>query len=252
MKRYWVPKDWVNQESVSFSGDIYHHIHKVCRNEVGSKFEVLCGDQKAYFVQMIEAGKKTGQARVLEEREIEPLPKPHIHLAVSIPRFHKLDFIIEKSVELGVFSLHPFVSDNSFVKSLGDSLEKKSSRWKKIVQGATQQSGRGELMEVQRPLDLPGILAEFNRRERAEGLFPYEGECQLSVRDAVGQMRRNTQSSPLEEIWLFIGSEGGFSEREVEQFQELGLQPTTLGSQVLRVDTACMALVTILKYEFNS
>jgi 16S rRNA (uracil1498-N3)-methyltransferase len=251
MKRYWVPQDWLGEEEVSLSGDIYHHIHKVCRNDVGAKFELLCGDHKAYFVELIEAGKKSGKAKRLEVREIPPVAKPYIHLAVSIPRFHKFDFIVEKAVELGVFAIHPFVSDYSFVKKVDSSLERKRERWKKIVQGATQQSGRGDLMEVCSSHTLDQVLDEFNQRPNAAGLFPYEGECPLSVRDAIGQIRPKSAEAALEELWLFVGSEGGFSSPEVVKFQELGLSPATLGEQVLRVDTACMALVTILKYEFH-
>ena len=251
MKRYWIPKEWINDSRIDLDGDIFHHIHRVCRNEVGAKFELLAGDQKAYFVELKEAQKKSGWAEVLEIREITPLKKPYIHLALSLPRFAKMDWILEKSVEMGVAKLHPFVSDYSFVRKVDQSLLGKEKRWKKIIQSATQQSGRGELMEFSSPQTLDQLLEEFNQDERNMGLFPYEGEASQNINDAMQLFRSRWDEQPFDQIWLFVGSEGGFSQKEVRKFEELGLASTTLGEQVLRVDTACLALISIIKYEMR-
>ena len=251
MKRYWVPPECMEGGVFSLEGEVFHHIHNVCRNDMGAKFEILCGDHKAYFVELSEVQKKRGSARVLEVREIAPLPLPHIHLYLSIPRPAKLDWIIEKTVELGVYSLTPFVSDYSFVRKVDSSLLKRRERWLKIVRGASQQSGRGELMPIEEPTTLDRILGEFNPSPANAGLFCYEGEASLTLRDALGQIQGTPRPGKLENLRLFVGSEGGFSSAEVQKFQSVGLDSVTLGEQILRVDTACVALVSILKYEFN-
>ena len=96
-------------------------------------------------------------------------------------------------------------------------------------------------------LSLDNLLADFNRRTKAVGLFPYEGEAPQHLRQALQPLK----GQQADEIWVFVGSEGGYSDREVQLFQSFGLQPVTLGSQVLRVETACLALVSILKYEWE-
>lgn len=255
MKRYWIPEEWIEDGLVRLEGETYHHIHRVCRNEAGSKFEVLPGGQRAYFVELVEAKKNTGLARILETREIPVLPKPHIHLALSIPRFSTIDWVIEKAVELGVYAVHPFVSDYSFVRKIDGSLSAKEKRWHKIVQGASQQSGRGDLMQVSSPRTLDQLLAEFseqlNRQDQCLGLFPYEGETPHTIHDAMDGYRASEKWKDLGSFWIFVGSEGGFSSKEVEKFQGVGLEPVTLGEQILRVDTACLALVSIIKYELD-
>jgi 16S rRNA (uracil1498-N3)-methyltransferase len=88
----------------------------------------------------------------------------------------------------------------------------------------------------------------MNQTPSSTGLFPYEGESEQTVSSAIQKMK----GEAFENIWVFVGSEGGFSDQEVEFFKENGLKSSSLGDQVLRVETACLALVSILKYEFNS
>jgi len=251
MRRYWIPKDQIREAAgsitVNFSGDIFHHIFGVCRQEVGSKFEVLAGDQKAHFVEVIQVGKKSAEARVLETRTIPSLKTPHIHLAISVPRFPVMEAVIEKAVEMGVVAIHPFFSEYSFVRSAAMVPESKIERWQKIVVSATQQSGRGELLNISPALSWTDLQNKFNQTPNKMGLFAYEGEGQKSIKNYL----QSRQTQKPQEIWLFVGSEGGFSQTEVQAFHEMGLEAVTLGEQVLRVETACIALVSVLKYEFD-
>lgn len=234
----------MNGELVDIEGDELHHIRDVCRMTLGSKFEVIIEGGTALLVEIIEEQKKKSIARVIESRKIPELPKPHLHLAVSIPRLPVFEAVLEKAVELGTHSIHPFFSDFSFIRKQEEVLEKKQERWHKIVQSATQQSGRGELMQITKAQPLETLLKSFNQSGSSAGLFAYEGEGLLSAPKAVEQLRLKQPN----EVWMFVGSEGGFSDREVQLFQSFGLPPVTLGSQVLRVETACVALLSVIKY----
>jgi 16S rRNA (uracil1498-N3)-methyltransferase len=103
-------------------------------------------------------------------------------------------------------------------------------------------------MPISNPVDLEQILAKFNRTEGAKGLFAYEGDARLNAKEGVARV---AAAEGLKEAWVFVGSEGGFSTTEVERFKEAGLATVTLGSQVLRVETACVALVSVLKYDLD-
>ncbi len=287
MRRYWVPQACIRPTLdgavlVHLSGDVLHHIRDVCRQTLGSKFEVIAevpvptdvltdrpatsrtsGLQNAksasgissemttagvaFFVEIVQETKKESVARMIESRVIPPLPKPHLRLALSIPRLPVLEAVVEKAVELGVTSIHPFYSDYSFVRTQTDVLQKKRARLDRIIQSATQQSGRGEWMQFHDAVDLKTLLRSFNREGHSQGLFAYEGASVLSAREGIENMR----TAQPEEVWAFVGSEGGFSHAEVELFQSFGLKPVTLGAQVLRVETACVATLSIIKYGFE-
>lgn len=250
MRRYWVDPECIQNEEVHFTGDIYHHICDVCRMQLGSRFEVLTEGGHAFLVELerMQTGKRPHAiARILEKRQVAPLREPYIHLAVGLSRFPTMDAIVEKAVELGVYEVHPFFSDFSFIRTEDKISPAKLARWEKIVLSATQQSGRGDRMRVQKPAPLKKIFDNMNRKANAMGLFAYEGEGEWHLSQAVAEMKH---SKP-KEVWIFVGSEGGFSEQEVHWLRDQGLKPTTLGSQVLRVETACVTLVSIIKYEFD-
>ena len=90
----------------------------------------------------------------------------------------------------------------------------------------------------------------INRDDTSVGLFAYEGPSTLSVKEYCQKIKA-AKPQGIKDIWIIVGSEGGFSHSEVKEFENLGLHPVTLGPQVLRVETACMALVSVLKYDFD-
>jgi len=236
----------MTENEAVITGEIFHHIVDVCRVQTGDKFELLHGDGFAYLAEMGPIQKKQAIARILEKRKVEPLRAPFIRLCVSIPKFQTFETILEKAVELGVADVLPFTSDFSFVRSPGaDSVKGKRARWLKIIQSATEQCGRGEIMPLAEPARLADLLESFNRRTNAAGLFPYEGSADTDIKSALAPVREPG------EVWLFVGSEGGFSNAEVELFRANKLKPVTLGAQVLRVETACLALVSVIKYHFD-
>lgn len=250
MRRYWIEKKDLFQNQVNFTGDVFHHIFDVCRQEVGSKFEVLTEDSKAFFVEVTQVTKKNATAQILEERIIPALKEPHIHIALSISRFPVMDAIMEKAVEMGVSSIQPFFSEFSFLRKGEKLSDNKVERWEKIVRSATQQSGRGDLMKIHPPINFDKIEPLINHSPNSVGLFAYEGPSTLSIKEYTSKVKADHPQG-LKNIWIIVGSEGGFSHQEVEAFQKLGLHPVTLGPQVLRVETACMALVSVLKYDFD-
>ncbi len=251
MRRYWVPKNAIEGTEVSLKDEILHHVRDVCRMGKGAKFEIL-HEGRALLVEIVSETKHESRARILEERAIAPRPKPDIALVMAIPRFAVFEAVIEKAVELGVARIQPVFSEFSFIRAKDEVLGKKRPRWEKIVQSATQQSGRGDWMSVEQAMPLKEALEALNRNPGVRGLFAYEGEGRLSAKDGLKALEVGAGADiAIAECQVFIGAEGGFSFKEVELFREFGLHPVTLGSQVLRVETACVTLVSILKYHFD-
>lgn len=249
MRRYRISAESAEQgaegavERVHLVGETLHHIRDVCRQSIGDRFEVLL-DGTAYLVEIESESKRESVAKVIQARAIAPLPYPRLRLAILIPRFNVFETVIEKMVELGVECIQPLFGDHSFIRTATETWQAKTARFEKIVLAATQQCGRGERMAILPARSLSEFLNDWpaNRSGRQAGLFAYEGEAA-----PLGEVA--PQVAGAETVWLFIGGEGGFSTAEVQRFRELGLVPTTLGEQVLRVETACVALVSVLKYE---
>jgi len=265
MRRYWIESDDFDSHEVGgfvrLTGDTLHHIRDVCRQDVGDRFEVL-DDGRAFLVEVTSSSKREMLAQIREVREIEPLPFPRVRLALAIPRFNVFEAVLEKMVEMGVEEIQPLFSDNSFLKTDSESWRGKEARFQKIIQSATQQCGRGEKMRLLPAKRLSEFVrdlsSEINRGAPVSGLFAYE-VGNLPIKEALRQGTRNSPApSPGDAagdsaklVWAFIGGEGGFSKQEVENFASLGFPAVTLGRQVLRVETACVALVSVLKYELD-
>jgi 16S rRNA (uracil1498-N3)-methyltransferase len=247
VRRYWVPAEAIMQsvENGDFSGQVmlegetFHHIFDVCRRQVGHHFEILNGSGQAYLVEVTEVKKKSAIAKIIESRKIADLPKPNINLALAVSRYPVVESLIEKMVELGVYKIHFFYSDYSFIRAGTEIPENKWERWKKIVISSTQQSGRGELMNLESPVPLSALLKNVGPKN---ALISYEGEEALPFTAGLNALDKTNQ-----DIWIFVGSEGGFSEKEVSSFRTMGHMPLSLGSQVLRVETAAVSLVAICK-----
>lgn len=252
MRRYWLDINLNIGEQLTIEKDLFHHIFDVCRVEKSQHFELLNSSGQGFLVHVDSIEKKRASVTVVEVRKIPELKHPHIHLFLSMPKFSTLEAVVEKSVEMGVHSIHPFFSDYSFVKSMPEKdWLHKYERWQKIIISATQQSGRGELMKLEKPFVWSHFSAQINQYNVSRCLFFYEGESSLTAKQAICQIKESTQQTPLSGIGLVVGSEGGFSINEINNLGSLGLSPVTLGSQVLRVETACLTGLSILKYEFD-
>jgi 16S rRNA (uracil1498-N3)-methyltransferase len=260
MRRYWIEaRDFEGREigdTVRLTEDTLHHIRDVCRQNIGDRFEVLeSGD--AYLVEVTSGSKREMRAQILEIRKIEPLPYPRLRLAIAIPRFNVFEAVLEKMVEMGVEEVQPLFSNNSFLKLDTDAWRSKEARFQKIIQSATQQCGRGEKMRLLPARNLSefvgNLSGEINQGAEIMGLFAYE-IGNVPIKEALqqeGKSQGQQQKCSPRLVWAFIGGEGGFSSSEVEEFASCGFPAVTLGRQVLRVETACVALISVLKYELD-
>jgi 16S rRNA (uracil1498-N3)-methyltransferase len=248
VRRYFYEGEIQIGSSLNLQGDLFHHIFDVCRLQQGQHFELLNNRGLAFLVKVETVGKKQAQVFVQEERVIPPIRTPHIHLYLSFPKVPTFEMIVEKSVELGVVSITPVLSDFSFVRTLNQFPTAKVPRWQKIILQATQQSGRGDLMRIEEPIFLNSSVKTLRAMEKTLNVVAYEGASPLSLKNYLASEKQKHQ---FDRVNLFVGSEGGFSDEEIVQFKNLDLPPVTLGDQVLRVETACLTLVASLKYEFD-
>lgn len=257
MRRYWFSTDSAPKvgASIQIEGDLLHHIRDVCRQSIGDRFELIFSGQAA-LVEIESEKKGLSRARVIELRVIPELPYPRIGLALCFPRLNIFDRVLEKAVELGVETIQPLFSARSYLRVGDSSWQNKADRWRKIIQSATQQSGRASLLDLKEPRTLEVFMSDLaetsdavNRSPKEMCLFAYE-MAHLSMQAELHKIKTLSRSAP-SRIWLLIGSEGGFTSEEVASLQAAKIMPITLGAQVLRVETACVTLLGILKYELG-
>ena len=246
MRRYWWSEP-INQndERVTIEGEVFKHIFKVCRRTAGDNFELLNANT-AFLVQVLDVGKKQALVEIKSSRPIKALKKPHIHLVLSFSQPKVIDKVLEKSVELGVKSLQLISTQNSFLKDQ-KTFEIKKKRLEKIVTQALQQCGRGESFDLRASNSLEGFLEEFRAKIQTQGYMFYEGNTDTFLR----LLEPPKDLKTVEDIYILIGSEGGFTQEESRLAQKSGFKVLSLGDQILRVETACVASISVLKSSFG-
>ena len=207
------------------------------RKRSGDTVEVI--DSAAQrFVAELQLDEKTANAKLVELRETQRDALPTITVAQGIPKGQKMDFVVEKLTELGVASIVPLQSERTIVSDVGAN---KLERWRRLAKTAAQQCGRAEIPEIAEPLTLSQLLA--NAKDYDLVLFPWELADRVPLRERLPGLIANANS-----VLLIVGPEGGFSHAEAQSAEEAGAQLISLGSRILRTETAALVAVALIAY----
>ncbi|RUO20400.1 16S rRNA (uracil(1498)-N(3))-methyltransferase [Aliidiomarina iranensis] len=226
----------VNEIS-SLSEEASNHTGRVLRLQPGALLELFNGDDHQYQAEIIAVTKKRVTVKVLEKVFASSESPLQIHLAQGISKGDRMDFVLQKSVELGVTSITPLFTERCNVKLSGERLAKKQEQWQKIVISACEQSGRNTVPEVKPAMNLQTWLQQ-KREGLAVTLDPLATE-------GFGKLPKHGA------YHLLIGPEGGFSESEIEQTKYYKCYAVQLGPRILRTETAALAAVTALQSHFG-
>ncbi len=215
-----------------------HHMKKVLRIRRGDTVEVSDGEQWEYEAEVEDFDETSAKLRILDKQKFAREPALRVTLFQGMPKAGKMDLIIQKCVELGVYSIVPVFMDRCDVKDHGK-MEKKAERWQKISDEACKQCRRGIIPEVKLPVKDPEMLSMLEDFDLV--LFPYENEEEYSIRDALEKLKDRPETAA-----IVIGPEGGFSDREAQLLQKY--ECVTLGKTILRTETAGMAALAMTMY----
>lgn len=227
--------------------DAHHYLSRVRRVRAGAGLILFDGDgveANGVIVSM------TG-ARIVVEMEspcrFQPTPACSIHIAPALIKGERMDVCIQKLVELGVSSVAPIATEHTVVRLRGERADKRQKRYIDIARDAARQSGRATVPTVHPIRDIDTLLRDCGREAHDAQTL----RVILSVRERDRRLRDVLPSGPPRSVWVMVGPEGGFSEREVEYAQRCGFVSVGLGRHVLRADTACIAVVAALQYAFS-
>ncbi|WP_430455312.1 16S rRNA (uracil(1498)-N(3))-methyltransferase [Rheinheimera sp.] len=224
-------------QSVALCEDAANHAGKVLRMQAGEALELFNGDGNNYAAVIVEVGKKQLVVDIQSSNE-NPVESPlQLHLGQGISRGDRMDFAIQKAVELGVSEITPLFTERCGVKLDAERLEKKREQWQKIVISACEQSGRSVVPPVHTPVTLEKWLGQADNCLKLT-LDPWTN---ATIK----------QLAPTDRLRLVIGPEGGFSDREMAATTLAGFQPVRLGPRVLRTETAALTAIAALQLQLG-
>lgn len=244
MYQFFVPSENIQGNRIVITGDDVNHIKNVLRMKVGEEIAVSNGeDGKEYRCGIASIGDEiVCTLRFIKEDGVE-LPTK-ITLFQGLPKADKMEFIVQKAVELGAYEVVPVSMARSIVK-LDDKKQKtKITRWQSISETAAKQSKRSIIPQIQPVMTMKQALSYAKEMDML--FVPYElADDMEKTRELFEEVK------PGQHIGFFIGPEGGFDEAEIQLALDSGAQPITLGKRILRTETAGMTVLSILMYHLE-
>lgn len=236
--RIYHPRPLSAPEEVALSDDAANHVGRVLRMQPGNKVALFDGSNQVFSAEITQVDKKQVRVTITDQRLDNRESPLNLHLGQVISRGEKMEFTIQKSIELGVNIITPLISERCGVKLDGERLEKKVQQWQKIAIAACEQCGRNRVPQIR-----PAIQLEEWCAEHEDGL-------KLNLHPRASQSI-NTLSTPLKNIRLLIGPEGGLSQNEIDMTARYGFTDILLGPRVLRTETAALTAIAALQIRFG-
>ena len=245
MQQFFADPSWFRDGKIRLEGPDVNHIKNVLRMKPGEDVRISDGSGNVYLCCVDAYEEGTAVLDILKELDSDTELPSEIVLFQGLPKGDKMDWIVQKAVELGAHAVVPFSAKRSIVKLDEKKAKKKQERWQAIAKGAAEQSGRSRIPEVRQLTTFAGALDAASDLDVV--LIPYELE------EGMEETARTIENiAPGQSVGIFIGPEGGFEETEVEQAKERGAQPVTLGKRILRTETAGLTTLSILMYHLES
>ena len=245
MYQFFVEPSQICDKTVIIEGGDVNHIKNVLRMKPGEEIAVSNGrDGKEYRCGIVsmEEDRVICELRFIKEDGLELSSR--VHLFQGLPKADKMELIIQKAVELGVYEIVPVETRRAVVKLDAKKAKQKTERWQAIAEAAAKQSKRRIVPLVSEPVS---FIQALKRAESMEvKLIPYE------LAEGMTRTKEIFQNLPEDaDIAVFIGPEGGFEEAEIEKAGESGVEPITLGRRILRTETAGFTVMAWIMYQLE-
>ena len=244
MYQFFVEDEQVQQDRICIVGGDVNHIGHVLRMKTGEKIRISDQSGRSYFCRILEITEEEVWAQIEDTDEMGTEFSHKVYLFQGLPKSDKMELIIQKTVELGVYTVIPVAMKNCVVKLDEKKAQSKCKRWQAIAESAAKQSKRMLVPEVHSVMTFKEALAYA--KELDVLLIPYE------LAKGMKETKELIQAiEPGKSIGVFIGPEGGFEEQEVADAMEAGAKPITLGHRILRTETAGLAVLSVLMFQLE-
>lgn len=250
MPKFFVPPEQIYDEEALILGADARHIALSLRMQVGDTITVCNSNKRDYdcIISSIEGG--IVRAEIISNSICEAEPDLRLRVFQCLPKGDKMDYVVQKSVELGASEIAQVYSQNCIKKPTPpsrDGISKKDERLNRISYEAAEQSGRGIIPVVSECINLERAF-ELASHDYISFIC-YEGEKETSLKKFFSEKKNNDIGNKT--ISFFIGPEGGFSKEEIELAAEYGISAVSLGKRILRTETASSYVLSAISYEFE-
>ena len=231
-------EEQITSNCYTITDDDARHIAKSLRMKIGEELTLCSCYKTEYLCKITGFTDNTVEVEIISQKPCENEPSVRVALFQALTKGDKMDFIVQKAVELGACEIIPMLTDRCVSRPDEKSAAKKVARWQKIAQQAAMQSRRAIIPEVKPLMSFADALRYSKEFEKTLLFYEGGGESVKSL------LNKNTGS-----IAVFIGSEGGFAPSEVERLVENGGTPATLGKRILRAETAPLAALSVIMFQ---
>lgn len=250
MPKFFVRSNQISDNKIEIINEDVNHIANVLRAKIGEKLNICNIDNgENYESEIVKIDRNCICCEILRKAESEAESNIHINILQALPKSDKMEFIIQKSTELGVKEITPIDMERCIVKISSKDEKKKIERWQKIAEVAAKQSGRDIIPKINNISRIKDIKTELLNYDLV--LVAYEKEKVNSLKMEMTKLKEITLEKNIK-IAILIGPEGGISEEEVEEMKSIGAKVITLGKRILRTETVALAMSSIILYELEN
>lgn len=249
MPKFFVKSNQIKDSQITILGEDVNHISKVLRMRNGEELQICnCETGENYNV-IIENSLKDKIECLIKEK-IETTHESNVKITVfqGLPKFDKMELIIQKNVEIGVCKIIPVIMERTVVKLDEKDKAKKVERWQKIAEMAAKQSERDIIPKIENIIKFSEILNRIESYD--EVLVAYENEKENMLKNELNKLK-NANTNQEYNIAILIGPEGGISQKEIEELKQKGAKPISLGNRILRTETASIVMNSNIMYELE-
>ena len=247
MPKFFVTTNQIEENMIRIEDEDVNHIKNVLRAKVEDIIDICdCETSKNYICQIEKIEEKNIYCHIVEEIESNVESNIKVTIFQGLPKADKMELIIQKSVELGVYDITPVEMKRCVVKLNEKDKIKKIQRWQKISEGAAKQSGRDRIPNINNIINVNKMCETFKEYDLI--LVAYEEEKVNSLKQELKKLEKDKKIK----IGIVIGPEGGIDKEEINKFKENNVKIITLGNRILRTETVALNMLSIIMYELDS
>ncbi len=248
MPKFFVNNQNVEDDKIIIVGQDVNHLKNVLRKKAGDTITICNTDTAVDYLCEIQALEdKEITCNIVQELEANAESNIKVTILQGLPKADKMELVIQKSVELGVYDITPVEMKRCVVKLNEKDKRKKIERWQKIAEVAAKQSGRNTIPKINDSISLKNVCNLCQEYDIV--IVAYENEKQNKLRYELEKLKLNATQEL--KIGILIGPEGGIEDSEIALLQERGAKIVTLGNRILRTETVALNILSIIMYELE-
>lgn len=252
MPKFFVKEEQIKKDEIIIIGQDVNHIKKVLRAKIGDEIQICNNQNGENFlckIQNIENENITCKIKQKIQKQVES--NIEVTIFQGLPKADKMEYIIQKSVELGVYEITPVEMKRCVVKLNEKDKNKKIERWQKISEVAAKQCGRDMIPQINNIINIKNICNLIEKYDIV--LVAYENEKENTLKQQINQLKNTIKKQDETiQIGIIIGPEGGLEPKDVEELKQSGAQIITLGKRILRTETVALNMLSIIMYELEN